>query len=126
MVQDPLHTKTMLKEAEIIPENADLYTLSEITDILEVDAVITGTFSTTKPVSSLLRAVIKTGGQEDFLLTGEEKATLNLAIVNGADGDTLVNYRSIVIGLGSSQPTEPHDLVYGMMKKACKKTSYLK
>ena len=50
-VQNPATTNTKLKKSGITSENFENYTPSELADILEVDAIIMGTYETNKPMS---------------------------------------------------------------------------
>lgn len=119
-VQDINTTGAILSKNEINIENLDKYTPKELAQLLEVDAVIMGTFDTNKPMSE--GASIALG-----LLVGfygaTNNAVLNLFIYNGSDGELLINYNKAVSGsLGSS--TE--NLINTLMRKASRRISYSK
>ncbi len=119
-VQDISITNAKLKKAGITIDNYQEYTPSELAKLLEVDAIIMGTFETTKPMSE--GASVALG-----LLVGfygsTNKAVLNLFIYNAKDGELLVNYNKAVAGsIGSSTD----DLVNKLMRKASRRIAYTK
>lgn len=119
-VQDINTTSAKLKKAGITIENYEEYTPKELADVLEVDALIMGTFETTKPMSEGASVALA-------LLVGfygsTNKAVINLFIYNAFDGTLLVNYNKAVAGsLGSSTD----DLVNVLMRKASRRVSYTK
>lgn len=119
-VQDIATTNAKLKKAGINIENYEEYTPKELATIMEVDAIIMGTFETTKPMSE--GASIALG-----LLVGfygsTNRAVINLFIYNGADGEVMVNYNKALSGsIGSSTD----DLVNILMRKASRRVSYTK
>lgn len=119
-VQDINTTAAKLKKAGITIENYEEYTPKELADVLEVDALIMGTFETTKPMSEGASVALA-------LLVGfygsTNKAVINLFIYNAFDGALLVNYNKAVAGsLGSSTD----DLVNVLMRKASRRVSYTK
>lgn len=119
-VQDINTTAAKLKKAGITIENYEEYTPKELADVLEVDALIMGTFETTKPMSEGASVALA-------LLVGfygsTNKAVINLFIYNAFDGTLLVNYNKAVAGsLGSSTD----DLVNVLMRKASRRVSYTK
>jgi len=119
-IQDIATTNAKLKRAGITIENYEEYTPKELAIIMEVDAIIMGTFETTKPMSE--GASVALG-----LLVGfygsTNKAVINLFIYNGEDGDLLVNYNKALSGsIGSSTD----DLVNILMRKASRRVSYTK
>lgn len=119
-VQSPAITDAKLKKAGITYDNMDGYTPEEIAKVIGVDAIVMGTFETSKPMSEgasiVLGALIGFWGATN-------KATLNLSIYNAADNELLVNYNKMIAGsLGSS--TE--DLVNVLMRKASRRIAYTK
>ena len=119
-VQDISKTNALLKKNGITYENMAEHTPEEIAKLLEVDAVISGKFETTKPMSE--GASVALG-----LLVGfwgsTNKAVINLFIHNGADGALLVNYNKAVAGsIGSNTD----DLINILMRKASRRVSYAK
>lgn len=119
-VQDPNVTTALLLKKDIDYDNLIEYTPMELANILGVDAVISGTFETNKPMSE--GASVALG-----LLVGfwgsTNSATVNMSVHNGEDGVLLWNYNKKVSGsVGSS--TE--DLVNILMRKASRRLSYTK
>ncbi len=119
-IQDPTTTNALLKQNGITYENMATYTPADYARLLGVDAVISGKFETTKPMSEGASVALA-------LLVGfygsTNKAVLNLFIHNGSDGELLINYNKSVSGsLGSS--TE--DLINTLMRKASRRISYTK
>jgi len=92
-IQDPMTTNALLKKKGISVKNITDYSPTDLAKFLGVDAVIMGTLTTNKPMST--GATIALG-----VLTGiygvTNKATMNLFIYNGKDGDVLVNYHKTV------------------------------
>ena len=119
-VQVPRKTNTLLKRAGITVENIEDYLPEEIAKILGVDGLIMGDFVTSKPMS-------EAGAIAGIFLFGlagsANKATINLNVYNGADGELLVNYNKTVRGgLGSSV----EDLINKIMRKSSRRISYTK
>lgn len=119
-VQTPATTNAKLLKAGLSPDNFAEHTPDEIAKIMEVDAVIMGTFETNKPMSEgasiALGAIFGVWGNTN-------KAVINLSIYNADDGQLLVNYNKGVTGsLGSS--TE--DLINTLMRKASRRIAYAK
>jgi hypothetical protein len=119
-VQDIMTTNAKLNNNGITTDNMANFTPADIAKILEVDAVIMGTFETTKPMSEGASAVLG-------LLVGfygaTSKAVLNLFIYNAKDGVLLVNYNKSVSGsLGSNTD----DLINTLMRKASRRITYTK
>ncbi|WAC01531.1 hypothetical protein N7U66_16415 [Lacinutrix neustonica] len=101
-------------------ENIEDQLPEDLAKILGVDAVITGTFETNKPMSE--GASVALG-----LLIGfrgsTNNAIVNMNINNNTDGLLLWNYNKKVRGsIGSS----PEDLVNVLMRKASRRLSYTK
>ncbi|NND05619.1 MAG: hypothetical protein HKN87_04495 [Saprospiraceae bacterium] len=119
-VQSIASTNAKLKKAGINPDNYEEYEPAEIAKILEVDAVVMGTFETNKPMSE--GASIALGAILGFW-GNTNKAVINLFIYNAEDGDLLVNYNKSISGsVGSS--TE--DLINILMRKASRRIAYTK
>jgi hypothetical protein len=115
---DPLTTNAKLRKMGVGFENIQDYTPDELADILEVDAIIMGSFETNKPMSE--GASVALG-----LLVGfygiTNKAVLNMSIYDSEEGVQITNYNKAISGtLGSS--TE--DLMNILMRKASRRISY--
>lgn len=119
-VQDISTTNAKLKKAGINIDNYEEYTPVELAKLLEVDAIIMGTFETNKPMSE--GASIALG-----LLVGfygsTNKAVMNLFIYNAVDGELLVNYHK---GLSGTIGSSNEDLVNILMRKASRRIAYTK
>lgn len=114
-IQDTKKTNALLAQ-----NNVDLkaVTSEQLAEILGVDAVVTGTFETDKPMSD--GASIALG-----LLVGfwgsTNAATINMSVNNGADGELLWNYNKRVAGsLGSNTDM----LINKLMRKASRRLGY--
>lgn len=119
-IQNVQTTNALLAKHDINQDNINEFTPEEIAKILEVDAVILGTFETSKPMSE--GASLALG-----LLVGfygsTNQATLNMFIHNAEDGKVLVNYNKGVAGsLGST----PEQLINKVMRKASRRIPYTK
>lgn len=117
-VLDPFTANAKLNRMGVNQSNFADYTPDELADILEVDAVIMGTFETNKPMSE--GASIALG-----LLVGfygnTNKAVINLSIYNAEDGILIANYNKGIAGtIGSS--TE--NIINILMRKASRRISY--
>ena len=109
-VQDTNTTNALLRRNGIFTENLVDYTPEELAQIIGVDAVIMGTFETTKPMS------------EGFY-GSTNKAIVNMSIFNAQQGELLINYNKAVSGsMGSSTD----DLINVLMRKASRRISYVK
>ena len=117
-VQSPRITNAKLAAANITPENMVQYTPEEMAKILEVDAIIMGTFNTNKPMSDGAAVVLT-------LLVGffgtTNTAVINMEIYNAADGELLWNYNKKVRG---SLGTDSDDLINTLMRKASRRLGY--
>lgn len=116
-IQDPKRTNALLSQNDV---NLKAITSEELAGILGVDAVITGTFETDKPMSD--GASIALG-----LLVGfwgsTNAATLNMSVNDGTDGELLWNYNKRVAGsLGSNTD----QLINKLMRKASRRLGYTK
>ncbi len=115
---DPLTTNAKLRKMGVGFENIQDYTPDELADMLEVDAIIMGSFETNKPMSE--GASVALG-----LLVGfygnTNKAILNMSIYDSEEGVQITNYNKAISGtLGSS--TE--NLINILMRKASRRISY--
>lgn len=119
-VQNNSKTNAILRKNQITNENLDSYTPEELAKLLEVDAVIMGTYQTNKPMSQGAAIALN-------LLLGAYGATneakINMFIYNAVDGKLLINYTKRVSGnLFSSSD----DLVNVLMRKASRRIAYCK
>jgi len=119
-VQNPATTNAKLKKAGVNSDNYEEYTPSELAKILEVDAIIMGTFETNKPMSE--GASVALGLLIGFWGT-TNSATINLSIYNSVDGELLVNYNKKVRG---SIGSDNDDLINIIMRKASRRIAYTK
>jgi hypothetical protein len=119
-VQNIETTNAKLKKAGVNIENHETFTPLELAKILEVDAIIMGTFETNKPMSE--GASVALG-----LLIGfwgaTNSATINLNIYNAVDGILLINYNKKVRG---SIGSDNDDLINTLMRKASRRIAYTK
>lgn len=119
-VQEPSRTNAILKKANITYNNLEDQLPEDLAELLGVDAVITGTFETNKPMSE--GASIALGVLIGFW-GNTNNAIVNMNINNATDGVLLWNYNKKVRGsIGSS----PEDLVNILMRKASRRLSYTK
>ena len=117
-VQNPARTNALLKKNGIDIYNLAEYLPSELGNILGVDAVISGTLETSKPMSNAaaIGLAVFTGG-----LFATSMATLNMDITNVADDELVVNYNKKVKGsLGS----DSQDLINILMRKVSRRIPY--
>ena len=117
-VLDPITANAKLKRMGVTQSNISDYTPDELANILEVDAIIMGTFETNKPMSE--GASVALG-----LLLGvygpTNKAVINLSIYNAKDGLLLANYNK---GIAGSMGSSTEDLINILMRKASRRISY--
>ena len=119
-VQDPKKTTALLRKQNITQKNLNEYTPEELAKILEVDAIISGDYKTSKPMSE--GASVALGLLVGFWGT-TNSATINMSVHNAVDGLLLWNYNKKVRGsIGSS----PEDLINKLMRKASRRLSYTK
>ncbi|MGB0880321.1 MAG: hypothetical protein ACPGTO_07115 [Polaribacter sp.] len=119
-IQDPNKTTALLGKNNITDKTLKNFTSEEITKILGVDAVISGTYETNKPMSE--GASVALGILIGFWGT-TNSAVVNMSVHNGKDGVLLWNYNKKVRGsIGSS----PDDLINKLMRKASRRLSYTK
>ena len=117
-VQNPTVTNSLLKKAGIDPNDANAELPSDLCKILGTEVIMTGTFSTNKPMSNaaaLGLALIGFGG-------ATQNATVNLDFIHN-DNEVVVNYyKNQKGGIGSSTD----DLVNVLMRKASRRIPYTK
>jgi hypothetical protein len=117
-VLDPITANAKLKRMGVTQSNFADYTPDELANILEVDAIIMGTFDTNKPMSE--GASVALG-----LLIGvygpTNKAVINLSIYNATDGVLIANYNK---GISGSMGSSTEDLINILMRKASRRISY--
>lgn len=119
-IQDPTKTTALLKKKNITQDNLSEYTPEELAKILGVDAIISGSYETNKPMSE--GASVALGLLIGFWGT-TNSAVVNMNVHNAADGVLLWNYNKKVRGsIGSS----PDDLINKLMRKASRRLSYTK
>lgn len=119
-VQEPKRTNALLAQEGITLETIKNYTTEDLAAILGVDAIISGTFATNKPMSD--GASIALG-----LLVGfwgaTNTATVKMTINNADDGVLLWDYHKQVKGsIGSNSD----DLINVLMRKASRRMAYTK
>lgn len=117
-VQNPTTTNSLLKKAgyDVLKAHEEL--AKDLCEILGVEAIVTGTFSTNKPMSNA--AAI---GLALFGVSGAtQSATANLDFMHN-DNEVVVNYhKNIKGGLGSSSD----DLINVLMRKTSRRIPYTK
>ncbi|KOH44156.1 hypothetical protein [Sunxiuqinia dokdonensis] len=119
-VQDTNTTNALLKKNGITYENLTEYTPEELAKLLEVDAVVSGKFETSKPMSE--GASIALGALIGFW-GSTNKAVLNMFIHNAADGQLLINYNK---GVSGSVGSSTEDLINILLRKASRRIAYTK
>lgn len=117
-VQNPMESNATLNKNGITVDNISQYSPTELAELLGVDAVIMGTFETSKPMSE--GASIVLGALLGFW-GNTNRATLNMFIYNAEDGETLCNYHR---GISGSIGTSPENLINKLMRKASRKIAY--
>jgi hypothetical protein len=119
-VQDINTTNAMLLKAGIEYENIENYPAKELANILGVDAVVSGTFQTNKPMS-------EGAGVALALLVGfygsTNNAVVNMFINDRETGEVLVNYHK---GLSGSIGSTTDQLINILMRKASRRIPYTK
>jgi hypothetical protein len=115
-VQNPTVTNALLKKANIDALKAYEELPKDVCDLLGVEAIVTGKFSTNKPMSNAAAiglAIFGFGG-------ATQSATANMDIIH-LDNEVVVNYfKNVKGGLGSSSD----DLVNVLMRKASRRIPY--
>ena len=109
-------TNKLLKDAGIDPNISHEELASDLSGILGVEAIITGTFETNKPMSNAAAiglALLGVGG-------ATQNVTLNLDIIH-KDDEIVVNYlKNMKGGLGSSTD----DIINVLMRKTARRIPY--
>ncbi len=119
-VQDPAKTTAILAKKGINQDNLEQYTPEELAKIIGVDAIISGTFQTNKPMSEGASAAL---GILIGFWGATNSAVVNMKVHNAIDGELLWNYNKKVAGsIGSS----PEDLINRLMRKASRRLAYTK
>jgi hypothetical protein len=117
-VQAVARTNALLLRENIDIHNLDIYTPTELGEILGVETVIMGTFETSKPMSVGAGAAL-------LVLTGgafsTQTAVTNLDFYNVSDGELVVNYyKKVRGGLG----TDSQDMINTLMRKVTRRIPY--
>lgn len=94
-VQDPNTTISLLTKARITEDDYSMLTPRELAEILGVDAIILGTFETTKPIPEV--ASVALGVLVGFY-GSTNKAIADIFIYNAKDGSVLGNYNKALAG----------------------------
>ena len=119
-VQNPTVTNSLLKKAGInINDPLSEHTPKDLGEILEVQAIMTGSLETSKPMSDAagLGIALLTGG----FVAPTQQAVANLDFINTSDNEVVVNYFKSVKGtIGSSQ----EDLINILMRKVTRRIPY--
>lgn len=119
-VQNPSRTNALLKKNGIDIHSYDEYLPGELGEILGVEAIITGNFETSKPMSNgaAIGLVLLTGG-----LFATSSATMNMDFTSTLDDELVVNYNKKIKGsLGS----DAQDLINILMRKVSRRIPYTK
>ncbi len=116
--QDVAKTNALLAQNQITIENLDTFTKDQVAKILGVDAIISGSLITDKPVS-------EGGAMVVGFLTGfgmkTNEAKVMMSINNGTDGELLWRYdRQVAGGVGSSTD----DLIDRIMRQIARNFPY--
>jgi len=119
-VQDPKRTNIMLKKEGITYDNIEDQLPEDLAKILGVDAVISGTFETNKPLSTGAAAAL---GFVFGVFGSTNTAIINMNIHNASDAELLWNYNKKVRG---SIGSDSDDLVNILMRKASRRLGYTK
>ncbi|QXP64232.1 hypothetical protein [Polaribacter sp. HaHaR_3_91] len=119
-VQNPTRTNALLKKKGIDIHSYDEYLPSELGEILGVEAVISGTYETSKPMSNgaAIGLAVLTGG-----MFATNTATMNMDFTSTIDDELVVNYHKKIKGsLGS----DAQDLINILMRKVSRRIPYTK
>ncbi|MEJ1222772.1 hypothetical protein [Sediminicola sp. 1XM1-17] len=117
-VQSPSKTNALLKKAGIDLHELDAYLVSELAEILGVDAIIKGSMETSKPMSDAANIAIGVlfGG-----FGASSQGIINMDIVNAEDDELVVNYnKKVKGGLG----TNADDMINTLMRKVTRRIPY--
>jgi hypothetical protein len=119
-VQNPTRTNALLKKNGIDIHSYQEYLPSELGEILGVEAIITGSFETSKPMSNgaAIGLAVLTGG-----MFATNSATMNMDFMSTIDDELVVNYHKKIKGtLGS----DSQDLINILMRKVSRRIPYTK
>lgn len=117
-VQNPTITNSLLKKAGIDVLKSHEELPKDLCDLLGVEVIITGKFSTNKPMSNAAALGLALLG----FAGATQSATINLDFIHN-DNEVIVNYyKNIKGGLGSSSD----DLVNVLMRKTSRRIPYTK
>ncbi len=119
-VQEPRRTNAILSEQGIDYDNIENQLPENLAEILGVDAVIMGTFSTDKPMSEGASVAL---GVLFGAWGSTNGAEVNMSVNNGTDGELLWNYNKRITG---SYGSTPEDLINVLMRKASRRLAYTK
>lgn len=115
---DPITTNAKLKRMGVTFENFGDYTPDELADMLEVDAIIMGSFETNKPMSEGASVAL---GLLVGIYGSTNKAVLNMSIYDAEDGLQIANYNK---GISGTMGSSTEDLINILMRKASRRISY--
>lgn len=115
---DPITTNAKLKRMGVTFENFGDYTPDELADILEVDAIIMGSFETNKPMSEGASVAL---GLLVGIYGSTNKAVLNMSIYDAEEGVQIANYNK---GISGTMGSSTEDLINILMRKASRRISY--
>ncbi|WP_210462533.1 hypothetical protein [Rufibacter roseolus] len=126
-VQDVNVTNAILKEHDIQPEEIPNYLPAELAQMLGVDAVLVGSLTTEKPVSTAVAAAVAI---YTFLYTPyvggagpTNSGNTMMRIYDGASGDLLWSYdKALSRGIGS----DTHNIIKAITRKATRQIPYAK
>lgn len=119
-IQDPNRTNAILNKNGITQNNLSEFNPEDLAKILEVDAIVSGTLQTNKPMSE--GASLAIGILAGFW-GSTNTALANISIHNASDGELLWNYNKKVGGsIGSSS----EDMINILMRKASRRLAYTK
>ncbi|MGV3541419.1 MAG: hypothetical protein ACO1OQ_16505 [Rufibacter sp.] len=126
-VQDVRTTNSILEEKDLQPEELAALTPTQLAQMLGVDAVLTGSLTTEKPLSNgaaLALAAYTFFFTPDISNGGPTNAgNASMKIHDGATGNLLWSYdKMLARGLGS----DTHTIVKAITRKASKKIPYSK
>lgn len=117
-VQNPSITNSLLKDAGIEPLKAFEELPRKICEILGAEVLVTGTYSTNKPMSDGAALGLALFG----FVGATENATVNMDFIH-KDNEVVVNYfKNVKGGLGSSAD----DLINILMRKVSRRIPYTK
>lgn len=115
---DPITTNAKLKRMGVTFENFGDYTPDELADMIEVDAIIMGSFETNKPMSEGASVAL---GLLVGMYGSTNKAVLNMSIYDAEEGIQIANFNK---GISGSMGSSTEDLINILMRKASRRISY--